>query len=149
MELRNDSQIRVANIKEITREEINYKGCKILITDQNLKDMSASAIVIPSSEQLSPKYISQEYEALVTKAGREYKTACKHYKEEHIRLKTGFATVFPSGKLNCDKTIPAAGPVYKEGTDNHWEETQLMKKTILNIFDRIVDFDFSKIILFH
>ena len=148
MELRNDSQKRVKIMKKMHEHEIDYKGWKILITDKNPEDISASAIVIPSSEQLSPKYISQEYKGLVDLTGREYKTACTHYKEEHIRLKTGFATVFPSGKLNCDKTIPAAGPVYKKGTNNHWEETQLMKKTMFNIFDRIVDFKFSKIKLF-
>ena len=113
-ELKNDSQIRVENMKEVHKNGIDYKGCKILITDKNPEEISASAIVIPSPEQLSPKYISQEYKALVNLAGREYKTACTHYKEEHIKLKSGFATVFPSGKLNCDKTIPAAGPVYKE-----------------------------------
>ena len=136
-------------MEDMHQHGIGYKGCKILITDQNPEGISASAIVIPSSEQLSSQYISQEYKALVDLAGTEYETACTHYKEEHIRLKTGFATVFPSGKLNCDKTIPAAGPVYKEGTNNHWEETQLMKKTMFNIFDRIVDFNFSKIILLY
>jgi len=71
--------------------------------------------------------------------------AAKNYKKENVRLRTGFATVFPSGKLNYDKVIAAVGPICDRRIGTKYDK-QLMRKTIYSILDLFLDHEFSKYI---
>jgi len=81
----------------------------------------------------------------VRRGGDELKKAAKNYKKENVRLRTGFATVFPSGKLKYDKVIAAVGPICDSRIDTKYDK-QLMRKTIYSILDLFLDHEFSKYI---
>lgn len=98
-----------------------------------------SAVVIPFNEQLRINYLDNEYKKLAKKADKELTKACTKYKNQHFRLRTGLATVFPAGKLEFNNIIAAVPPI-----TNNESAAQLLKKVILSILDIMLDHEFSK-----
>ncbi|CAI2381720.1 unnamed protein product [Moneuplotes crassus] len=116
--------------------------CIELKTQNNIEYQMTSATVIPFNEQLRIQYLDNEYKELVSNAGKELTEACTKYKNQHFRLRTGLATVFPAGNLEFNNIIAAVPPI-----TNNESVPQLLEKVILSILDIMLDHEFQSIMI--
>ncbi|CAI2364285.1 unnamed protein product [Moneuplotes crassus] len=125
------------------RETETYKKCTIeFVHTPKLEEEQTSALVIPFDEQLRTSNLPESYRKLAEDAGEKLKNACQQYKNQHFRLRTGLATVFPSGKLKFNSIIAAVGPI----TSSEVSE-ELMKKTINSVLDLVIDYNLKSIFI--
>ncbi|CAI2362083.1 unnamed protein product [Moneuplotes crassus] len=139
-----ETQERSQNLvdNQIEKTE-NYENCTIeFFHTPKLEEAQTSALVIPFDEQLRTSNLLERYKQLAKDAGEKLKNACQQYKNQHFRLRTGLATVFPSGNLKFNSIIAAVGPITSSEV---FEE--LMKKTIYSVLDLMIDYNLKSIFI--
>ncbi|CAI2383527.1 unnamed protein product [Moneuplotes crassus] len=143
-----EDEIDRLGIRERANEGGKVKGCNgctvVYKNISELKNLSASAIVVPINEQLRVNNIANEYSGLDLKNNDHFKDKCDKFKKENYRLRTGLSTVFEAKKMKADNVIIAACPIIN---NTKGFSKQLMQKVILGILDKIIDYDFKSIII--
>jgi O-acetyl-ADP-ribose deacetylase (regulator of RNase III) len=120
-----------SRLKELTKGEINYKGCIIKVRQNDIIDEPVDAIVNPANSELTNG--GGAAKAIEDAGGRVVRDQCFDYIQQNKQLSVGKAIVTDSGELPCKKIIHVVGPKCEKNQKDFSIETKQLEKVIKNI----------------
>ena len=139
-----------------TRGKISYKGCKILVRQNNITgtisisthspyaiEEPVGAIVNPANSELKNKG-GAAYE-IEDAGGKDVQQACIDYIQKNTQLKVGHAMHTPAGDLPCKYVIHVVGPKCEEGQQDLSKESKQLKKAVKNVLAKMLELDIGSI----
>jgi O-acetyl-ADP-ribose deacetylase (regulator of RNase III) len=118
-------------LKELTKGEINYKGCIIKVRQNDITDEPVDAIVNPVNSELTNEEGAAK--AIEDAGGKVVRDQCFDYIQQNKQLAVGEAMVTDSGDLPCEKIIHVVGPKCEEKQNDISTETKQLEEVVKNI----------------
>jgi O-acetyl-ADP-ribose deacetylase len=118
-------------LEELTKGEINYKGCIIKVRQNDITDEPVDAIVNPANSELTNE--GGAAKAIEDAGGRVVRDQCFDYIQQNKKLAVGKAMVTDSGDLPCEKIIHVVGPKCEEKQKDISTETKQLEEVVKNI----------------
>jgi O-acetyl-ADP-ribose deacetylase len=116
---------------ELTKGEINYKGCIIKVRQNDITVEPVDAIVNPANSELTNE--GGAAKAIEDAGGRVVRDQCFDYIQQNKQLAVGKAMVTDSGDLPCEKIIHVVGPKCEEKQKDISTETKQLEEVVKNI----------------
>ena len=125
------------------KEEINYKGCNIIIRKGDLTEEREDAIVNPANDQLN--HAGGAAIAIASKGGEVIQKESKQYIKKHGCLPTGEAATTNAGDLPCEKVIHVVGPVYPRNNIRDQKQKEQLRNAIKSILCEMKKYNFNSV----